>query len=197
MRLVRSELSTPVGPMTALASDTALVALEFGIDTRRSRLDARLKRFLPGHAVTTGSSEVIDRTRQWLDAYFQGLQSDATVLPLAAPGTRFEQKVWAALVAIPAGETRSYGQIAAAVASTVNASRAVGLANGANPIAIIVPCHRVIGADGSLVGYGGGLDRKLSLLEHEERHWPTDTSLSRVAPHHRVPKGTRQPSFEF
>ena len=65
-------------------------------------------------------------------------------------------------------------------ASTVLASRAVGLANGANPIAIIVPCHRVIGADGSLTGYGGGLDRKTWLLEHEQRHWPTDTSLSRV-----------------
>ncbi|MGC4083954.1 MAG: MGMT family protein [Vicinamibacterales bacterium] len=95
------------------------------------------------------------------------------------------------------GETRSYGQMAAQVASTVNASRAVGLANGANPIAIVVPCHRVIGADGSLTGYGGGLERKLWLLEHEETHWPTDTSLSRVVPHHRPPKDSRQPRFEF
>ena len=89
---------------------------------------------------------------------------------IVALGTRFEQKVWKALRAIPAGETRSYGQVAALVSSTVNASRAVGLANGANPIAIIVPCHRVIGSSGTLTGYAGGLERKRWLLEHE-RVW--------------------------
>jgi methylated-DNA-[protein]-cysteine S-methyltransferase len=107
--------------------------------------------------------------------------------------------VWRSLLGIPAGETRSYGQVAAKAASTVRASRAVGLANGANPIAIIIPCHRVIGADGSLTGYGGGLDRKTFLLEHEQRYWPTETSLSRVAPpaHSRSRPGAKQPRLEF
>jgi O-6-methylguanine DNA methyltransferase len=189
-------LPTAVGPMLALASDQALCALEFRSDRRMTRLDARLLRFFDNSSVEDGKNAVIARTREWLDAYFAGASADATGLPLGAVGTRFEQKVWKALRLIPPGETRSYGQIAAQVASTVNASRAVGLANGANPIAIVVPCHRVIGADGSLTGYGGGLDRKLWLLEHEQRYWPTDTSLSQVAPHHRVPRAN-QPRFEF
>jgi methylated-DNA-[protein]-cysteine S-methyltransferase len=83
-------------------------------------------------------------------------------------GGPFERRVWGALLQIPAGETRSYGAIAKALGS-VGASRAVGMANGANPIAIIVPCHRVIGSNGTLTGYGGGLDRKTWLLNHEAR----------------------------
>jgi methylated-DNA-[protein]-cysteine S-methyltransferase len=199
MQLVRATLPTPVGPMLALASNDALCALEFGSDTRMSRLDARLTRFLPARTVDDGINGVIEQTRSWLEAYFAGVSADTDALPLVALGTRFEQKVWKALRAIRAGETCSYGQVAARVSSTVNASRAVGLANGANPIAIIVPCHRVIGADGSLTGYGGGLDRKTWLLEHEQRFWPTDTSLSRVArrAHTRATRGTRQPRLEF
>lgn len=196
MELVRATLPTPVGPMLALASDEGLCALEFDSGQRMTRLDARLTRFLSSPALVEGTNEIIERTRSWLDAYFAGRSADISGLSLTPAGSRFEQKVWAALRRIPPGETRSYGQIAARVASTVNASRAVGLANGANPIAIVVPCHRVIGADGSLTGYGGGLERKLWLLEHEQRHWPTDTSLARVArpaprPH------ARQPGFEF
>lgn len=199
MRLVRATLLTPVGPMLAFASDEALCALEFSSDTRLSRLNARLARFVSEHTIDDGSNPVLVRTREWLDAYFAGVGADAGALPLGAVGTRFEQRVWRMLGTIPPGETRSYGQVAAQVAATVNASRAVGLANGANPIAIIVPCHRVIGADGSLTGYGGGLERKLWLLEHEERHWPTDTSLSRVVPvtHPRQRKDDKQPRFEF
>ena len=197
MRLLRATLPTPVGPMLALASDESLCALEFGSDNRMSRLEARLLRFFGAPSVADGSNGVIDRTREWLEAYFAGASADSNGLPLGALGTRFEQKVWKALRLIPPGETRSYGQVAAQVASTVNASRAVGLANGANPIAIVVPCHRVIGADGSLTGYGGGLDRNLWLLEHEQRYWPTDTSLSQVAPHHRVSRDKQQPRFEF
>lgn len=197
MRLIRATLPTPVGPMLALASDDALCALEFRSDTRLTRLDARLLRFFAASALEDGANAVIERTRHWLEAYFAGTSADTSGLLLGALGTRFEQKVWKALRAIPTGETRSYGQVAALVSSTVNASRAVGLANGANPIAIIVPCHRVIGADGSLTGYGGGLDRKLWLLEHEEKHWPTETSLSRALPHRREPKENKQPRFEF
>jgi methylated-DNA-[protein]-cysteine S-methyltransferase len=100
-----------------------------------------------------------------LAAYFAGELTEFD-LPLAARGTDFQSRVWAALRTIPYGRTTSYGELAAQLGNP-GASRAVGLANGRNPIAIIVPCHRVIGADGRLTGYGGGLDRKRWLLDHE------------------------------
>lgn len=109
-----------------------------------------------------------------LEAYFAGDLLDFD-LDLDLVGTEFQRKVWAALLSIPYGETRSYGQIAAQIGSP-GASRAVGLANGHNPIGIIVPCHRVIGANGSLTGYGGGLDKKKQLLEMERnRLFPVAT----------------------
>jgi methylated-DNA-[protein]-cysteine S-methyltransferase len=101
-----------------------------------------------------------------LDAYFAGDRTDFD-LELALVGTQFQRRVWAALQTIPYGETRSYGEIAQQIGSP-GAFRAVGLANGHNPIGIIVPCHRVIGSNGSLTGYGGGLDRKRALLELEK-----------------------------
>ena len=101
-----------------------------------------------------------------LHAYFAGERTDFD-LELNLIGSEFQRRVWQALLTIPYGETRSYGQIAQQIGAT-GAARAVGLANGHNPIAIIVPCHRVIGASGSLTGYGGGLDRKRSLLEMEK-----------------------------
>jgi methylated-DNA-[protein]-cysteine S-methyltransferase len=88
-------------------------------------------------------------------------------LPLSPNGTQFQKRVWAALVAIPYGVTTSYGATAIALGFSPASSRAVGLANGRNPISIVVPCHRVLGADGSLTGYGGGLDAKRWLLSHE------------------------------
>ena len=100
-----------------------------------------------------------------LDEYFSGERQDFD-LPLAVAGTTFQQRVWAALREIPYGETESYGELAARIGSP-GASRAVGLANGRNPIGIIVPCHRVIGASGSLTGYGGGIERKRQLLDME------------------------------
>jgi methylated-DNA-[protein]-cysteine S-methyltransferase len=105
-----------------------------------------------------------------LDAYFNGVLHTFEI-PLDAVGSEFQQRVWRALRDIPYGETRSYGQIAASLGQP-RASRAVGLANHQNPIAIVVPCHRVIGADGSLTGYGGGMNRKRWLLSHEERNRP-------------------------
>ena len=110
----------------------------------------------------------IARTRAWLADYFAGTSADISDLRLDMRGAAFELRVWAALRAIPPGETTSYGAIAKALGSA-GASRAVGMANGANPIAIIVPCHRVIGASGSLTGYGGGLERKTWLIDHERR----------------------------
>ena len=199
MRLVRTTLSTPVGPMLVLASGEALCALEFGAGQLMSRLDARLSRFYPSFDIEEGTNPVIAAVRAWLDAYFAGTSASVDALSLDARGTTFERKVWRTLLTIPTGETRSYGQVAAKAASTVLASRAVGLANGANPIAIIVPCHRVIGSDGSLTGYGGGLDRKMWLLEHEQRFWPTETSLSKVArpASGRATRESRQPRLEF
>ncbi len=168
MILRRRAFQTPVGPMLALASDDALVALEFVKEDRRHRLDARLARWLPPHTVDDAGSPVLDATGRWLDAYFRGEAADSRAVPLEMHGTAFERRVWECLLTIPAGHTCSYGDIAAHLGLR-NAARAVGLANGANPIAIIVPCHRVIGADGTLTGYGGGLDRKQWLLDHERR----------------------------
>ena len=167
MILRRRVFQTPVGTMGALASDGALIALEFAGEDRRHRLDARLARWLPPHRIEEGGGGVLDATGRWLDAYFAGAAVPGA-LPLAMHGTDFERRVWERLLAIPAGHTRSYGDIAAELGLR-NGARAVGLANGANPLAIVVPCHRVIGANGTLTGYGGGLDRKRWLLDHERR----------------------------
>jgi O-6-methylguanine DNA methyltransferase len=168
MRLNRAIIHTAVGPMLALATDEALCALEFSSTGRLSRLEARLARWFGGPDLVDGSNAVVDRARAWLEAYFAGREADARKLPLDLRGGSFELKVWAALLTLKAGEVTSYGAIARQIGSP-GASRAVGLANGANPIAIVVPCHRVIGANGTLTGYGGGLDRKRWLLNHERR----------------------------
>jgi methylated-DNA-[protein]-cysteine S-methyltransferase len=110
-----------------------------------------------------------------LEAYLAGERTDFD-LELSLTGTKFQRRVWQALLTIPYGETRSYGEIAEQIGAS-GAARAVGLANGRNPIAIIVPCHRVIGASGSLTGYGGGLERKQSLLELERRRQSVTLSL--------------------
>jgi len=107
-------------------------------------------------------------TRVQLSEYFAGERSEFD-LPLAAEGTAFQRKVWTALCTIPYGETLSYGELARRIGQP-SAARAVGLANGSNPLPIVVPCHRVIGADGSLTGFGGGIERKRWLLAHEARY---------------------------
>jgi methylated-DNA-[protein]-cysteine S-methyltransferase len=112
-----------------------------------------------------------------LTEYFAGTRREFD-LPLRLRGTAFQQRVWRELTEIPYGETCSYGELARRI-DKPNASRAVGLANGSNPISILVPCHRVIGADGSLTGYGGGLDRKRWLLAHEGLHPSQPESHSR------------------
>lgn len=166
--LRRRTFDTPVGPMMALATDASLVALEFGREDRHVRLDARLARWLSPHVIEDGSNAVLDATASWLHEYFAGRAAESRAVPLTMHGTDFERRVWERLLAIPAGQTRSYGEIAAEL-HLRHGARAVGLANGANPIAIIVPCHRVIGSNGTLTGYGGGLERKRWLLDHERR----------------------------
>jgi O-6-methylguanine DNA methyltransferase len=173
--LRRRVLDTPVGPMLALASDAALLALEFGKADRHDRLDARRARWFPRHTLEDGSNPLIEMTAAWLDAYFAGACADSHTLPVAMHGTAFERRVWALLLQIPAGRTRSYGELAADLGLR-HGARAVGLANGANPLAIVVPCHRVIGSTGTLTGYGGGLDRKQWLLAHERR-WSAAPAL--------------------
>jgi len=179
MLLRRATFETPVGPMLALASPTGLCALEFDAARRHERLEARLARwfapFTIEEAEACGESPDADRlaadrglqvTRRWLTAYFDGPATAAPRAPFDMRGTRFELDVWLALLDVPSGATASYGAIARRIGRPA-ASRAVGLANGANPMAIVVPCHRIIGTNGALTGYGGGLDRKRWLLRHE------------------------------
>jgi methylated-DNA-[protein]-cysteine S-methyltransferase len=179
--LQRTTVVTPIGEMLAIASDDGLCALEFTAPGRMTRLDARLARSCaPAVISEVGDGErslgppppspldVLRRTRAWLDAYFAGESADASALPLDMRGTAFERRVWDALRQIAPGATSTYGVIARALGDA-GAARAVGLANGANPVAIVVPCHRVIGSSGTLVGYGGGLERKQWLLAHEAR----------------------------
>jgi methylated-DNA-[protein]-cysteine S-methyltransferase len=174
--LSRSVIVTPIAEMLALDSGEGLCALEFmGPDKRLVGLDARLRRWFPPHDIVDRETPTIALTRGWLDAYFAGSSADASVLPLDMRGAGFERGVWEELRRIPPGTTTSYGEIARRLGSP-GASRAVGAANGANPIAIVVPCHRVIGKSGSLTGYGGGLDRKTWLLEHERRWAPRQQS---------------------
>ena len=144
---------SPVGPLTLVSDGDWLVGLHF-------------EGWNPPASALHKSDALLAETARQLDAYFAGLHRTFD-LPLAPRGTPFQQRVWSALRAIPFGETRSYGQLAAALGKP-SAMRAVGAANGRNPIAIVVPCHRVIGADGSLTGFGGGIERKRVLLRLEQ-----------------------------
>jgi O-6-methylguanine DNA methyltransferase len=159
-------LPTPLGPMLAVASAAGLCGLEFDRPDRAVRLWKRLVRWCPGEAVQEGHAAVFDSTRAWLDQFFESAASAAAQVPLDLHGTDFERAVWRRLQAIPAGHTTTYGAIATALDKR-DASRAVGAAVGANPVSLLVPCHRVVGSSGSLTGYGGGLSRKEWLLRHE------------------------------
>jgi methylated-DNA-[protein]-cysteine S-methyltransferase len=153
-------IDSAVGPLTLVAQDGAIVGLY--MDSQRHRPgDDKL-----GEPDSRGrQAEPFKALAVQLDAYFAGELIRFTV-PLAPLGTQFQQRVWAALLEIPYGETQSYGQLAERIGSP-GAARAVGLANGKNPIGIVIPCHRVVGSNGSLTGYGGGLDRKKQLLDLE------------------------------
>lgn len=155
MTLSMIDLASPVGGLTLFADDTALVAIAFNAQLRGSGTDARED---PTHPV-------LAQARAELLAYFAGARKTFSI-PLRPKGTAFQQAVWDALSEIPWGETRSYGDIARRIGNP-RGVRAVGLANGRNPLPIVVPCHRVIGSDGSLTGYGGGLPIKVKLLALE------------------------------
>lgn len=165
MQLRVERRASPLGTLLIVTgTDGVLRALDY------EAYEARMLRLLTLHygayALQHGDATAhVDRA---LEAYFAGDVTSVDALPVATGGTPFQRLVWAALRAIPASATRSYGQLAAQLGRP-GAARAVGLANGANPIAIVVPCHRVIGADGSLTGYAGGTERKRWLLAHEAR----------------------------
>jgi AraC family transcriptional regulator of adaptative response/methylated-DNA-[protein]-cysteine methyltransferase len=163
-RLYSREMSTPLGPMIAVANDRGLALCEF-VD--RPMLPTQLQRIesLCGGAIVAGEHEILEQTQRELDEYFAGTREHFT-LPLVLDGSQFQMSVWRELQRIPFGATTSYDSIATRL-DRPGAARAVGRANGDNRIAIIVPCHRVINADGSLSGYGGGKHRKRWLLKHE------------------------------
>jgi AraC family transcriptional regulator of adaptative response/methylated-DNA-[protein]-cysteine methyltransferase len=167
--------------MLALADDRGLALLEFvdrrGLERELESLQRRVKR-----RVLPGEHPYLAQIEQELEAYFDGrLMRFET--PIVLSGSTFQRSVWNALRAIPAGATRSYAEIAAEVGKP-SAVRAVGRANGDNSLCIIVPCHRVIGADGTLTGYGGGLWRKQWLLEHERAHAGARGQLPLSIPRH-------------
>ncbi|WP_043180149.1 methylated-DNA--[protein]-cysteine S-methyltransferase [Streptomyces sp. NRRL F-5123] len=156
---VHTITDSPVGPLTLVVRRGGLAGVYM---TEQRHLPAP-ETFGPRVAVT--DHPVLARTAEQLAGYFAGDVRDFDI-DLSVSGTAFQQRVWAALRDIPYGETVSYGELAAALGQPT-ASRAVGLANGRNPVSIIVPCHRVVGANGSMTGYGGGIDRKRWLLGFE------------------------------
>lgn len=157
--------STPIGELLLLTDEAERVrVLDFGDYDERMRRLLRRHYGAAGYRIEDAPSPT--KARQALGAYFTGDLTAIDGLQVETGGTPFQRQVWAALRAIPVGTTTSYGALAQSIGRP-KAVRAVGLANGSNPIGVIVPCHRVIGSDGSLTGYGGGLPRKQWLLEHE------------------------------
>ncbi|HET9220465.1 MAG TPA: methylated-DNA--[protein]-cysteine S-methyltransferase [Terriglobia bacterium] len=146
-------INSPMGPLTLAVSDKGLASIKFG-------------NAVPEGAVpeANASQETVDQ----LTEYFQGKRTQFD-LPLDIEGTDFQKAVWSELQRIPYGETRSYGDIAKAIGRP-GAARAVGMANHDNPLAVVIPCHRVVGRDGSLTGYAGGVHLKAQLLSIERRH---------------------------
>lgn len=152
-------VKSPIGPLTLVGSASVLGALHLPASDD------------PVLEAPAGKTPLLERVAEQLREYFAGERRDFDV-PLGAKGTAFQQLVWDALIEIPYGVSCSYGHIARAIGRPA-ASRAVGAANGRNPIAIIVPCHRVIGSSGHLTGYGGGIPTKKWLLEHEQKFAPS------------------------
>jgi methylated-DNA-[protein]-cysteine S-methyltransferase len=154
-------IGSPIGPLTLVTEGGALTGLY--MDVRGHEPDQATL----GVPASPDDDEVLAETARQLGAYFSG-ELLAFDLPLALAGTGFQRTVWAGLRQIPYGDTISYGELARRIGQPT-ASRAVGLANGRNPVSIVVPCHRVVGSNGSLTGYGGGLPRKQFLLALEQR----------------------------
>ena len=170
MDLFLDRLASPIGTIVLISDGEALRVLDF-VDC-----EERMQRLLSVHY---GEQPVVESReslgiKRRMEAYFGGDLTSVDAIAVRTEGTPFQKQVWAELRNIAAGSTLSYGALAKRIGRP-GASRAVGLANGSNPIGIVVPCHRVIGADGSLTGYGGGIERKRWLLEHEGAQLPLAT----------------------
>jgi len=159
MKLFYKEMESPVGKLKLVASENALIGVLWTWE--------HLDRLSDDVHKVDGHHPILAETERQLSEYFAGKRTQFE-LPLEPRGTEFQQKVWRALRTIPFGKTKSYIDIAEAIGSP-RACRAVGAANGKNPISIVIPCHRVVGANGSLTGFGGGLETKAKLLAHEAR----------------------------
>jgi methylated-DNA-[protein]-cysteine S-methyltransferase len=167
-----TEIDSPIGPLLLKTDGEALTAIYMDVPNRPPRdLDECVR--------DAGAGPLPQAARQ-LEEYFKGERREFD-LPLRMHGTEFQRRAWQSLREIPYGETRSYGEQAKRIGNP-NASRAVGLANGRNPIPIVVPCHRVIGADGSLTGFGGGIERKRWLLAHEGLFYISGRTTVNIAP---------------
>ncbi len=161
------QLSSPIGPLMAGAVDEGICLLEFGEGRRFEAESAALARLLKTEIIE-GDHPHLSNLKTQLEEYFSG-QRKSFDLPLVTPGTAFQQTVWQKLLQIPYGKTTSYLELSKSLGDP-KSIRAVAHANGTNRIAIIIPCHRVIGSNGSLIGYGGGIWRKRWLLEFEQGH---------------------------
>jgi methylated-DNA-[protein]-cysteine S-methyltransferase len=163
LKLTRDLLASPIAALQVFSDEDGVVrVLDFDTDSPRTR--RLMKTWYDDVPVENGAAPAAVRAE--MDAYFAGDFAALGRVPWRVVGTDFQKTVWRALLDIPVGTTTSYSALAARIGRPA-AVRAVGLANGANPVGVVIPCHRVIGADGSLTGYGGGLDRKRWLLAHE------------------------------
>jgi O-6-methylguanine DNA methyltransferase len=165
--LNRSFQNTPYGKMVSMTTDKGLSVLEFIKPDRNALLTKRLGKYFVDYEIEDRADAVTAKTTAWLEAYFQGDFDNLTIPPMDLRGTEFELKVWHALLRIPLGRTAAYHELAIQLGIPKGA-RAVGGANRRNPVSLIVPCHRVIGQNHALVGYGGGLEVKKALLLHEK-----------------------------
>lgn len=164
MNLCLSEHSSPLGPYTVVTRGEALCVLAFSDRTAGSLVGALPRRY-PALPLSPGAAP--RAVESALEAYWSGDIKALDALAVEAGGTPFQAQIWAMLREIPAGETISYAELSRRVGKNPGASRAVGAANGANPISLVIPCHRVIRGDGDLCGYAGGVERKRWLLTHE------------------------------
>jgi AraC family transcriptional regulator of adaptative response/methylated-DNA-[protein]-cysteine methyltransferase len=170
-----SHFESPIGELVAGATDQGICLLEFS-EMRRAKREMRELEKLLGTKIAEGENDHLTAIRIQLDGYFNGTLKQFTV-PVLMPGTDFQREVWTELLNIPFGTTRSYQEQANAIGRP-DSVRAVANANGTNRISIVIPCHRIIGSDGRLVGYGGGLGRKKWLLDHERRYSGKETELT-------------------
>ena len=158
MEISELKIDSPLGPLLLAASDAGLRRISFGAPGPAAPPAPRVP--------SPARRAILEKTRRALERYFSGTSEEFDGIPLDPGGTDFQRRVWGCLRTIPAGETRSYGDVARAIGRP-RAVRAVGSANRVNPLPIVVPCHRVIGSDGALRGYAGKVERKEWLLEHE------------------------------